>query len=346
MRLLLMLFALFCLSCGDESNGDNAEMGGFAVPAVVAGVKLEKLVENLELVATLRANERVVVASEVDGVITKIGFDEGQRVQKGAALFVLDDAKLETELAAAEAEHALSSLNLERGKRLLADETLNQQDFDQLEARYLGNRARLKKAQEDMDDTQILAPFSGFMGSRTISEGQYVTRGTMLADLVDLDNLKVEAYVPERYIGLMKTGMSVTFRTVSFPDKIFSGTVYFLAPEVDALNRTLLIKARVDNTDSLLRPGMFGNMQLTVAEYDNAMTIPEAAISFNREGVTVMVVNESDQAELRTIEIGIRISGKAQIVSGLTSSDRVVVEGHQKLYPGAQVTVIEYEESP
>lgn len=341
MRLAIGLMLLSLIACGSKTDEDAGAATEFAVPVILETVERQDLSENLELVATLRANQHVAITAEVDGMVTQVGFAEGQRVKAGDLLFTLDDAKIEAEFSVAEAEFELASLNFERGKNLLRDKTINQQDYDQLEAQFKAQEARLEQARENVSDTRITAPFDGMMGAHNVSRGQFVTRGTMLADLVDLDTLKVESHVPERYIGRLSKGIQVRFKTVSFPDREFEGQVYFLAPTVDDLNRTLLIKAMVNNQSGILRPGMFGNLELTVQLHRNALTVSESAISFSRTGTNVMVVGSDGTALPRSIQLGLRVAGRAQVLEGLEEGEKVVIEGHQKLFPGAKVSAVE-----
>jgi len=339
--IILLAATALLVSCRSESAGpEGGAAFEFAIPAVIAEVKREDLIERINLVATLKANERVDVTAEIDGLIASIDFQEGQAVTQEQLLFTLDQDKPATELDAATAEFKLAELELGRGKQLLSKRIINQQDFDEIEAKYLAEKARMQKAVEDLEDTQILAPFDGMVTSRDVSRGQYITRGQKLTEIVDLHQLKLECFAPERYAGRLTQGMRVTFETVAYPGRRFQGEVYFVSPQVDVTNRTILIKAIIDNPEGLLKPGMFGNLDLEIAVYPDSLTIPEAGVSFSQSGARVMTVDEEGRAEIRAVELGIRMEGRVQAISGLKEGERVVVEGHQKLQPGAKVQAV------
>ncbi|MCB1041878.1 MAG: efflux RND transporter periplasmic adaptor subunit [Acidobacteria bacterium] len=331
---------LLLVGCGSEQKTSEGPPE-FRVPVVVEAVAREALVDQLELIATLNAREKVIVMSEIDGMVREIGFAEGTHVTESQMLFRLDDSKIKADLVEAEANLKLAQLKYERGRKLLRDQTINQQDFDQLEAEFKASQARLDRAQEDLLDTEIKAPFAGNVGARLVSPGQFVTRGTAMTEIVDADSLLLECHVPERYLTVLQIGAPVSFHTVSFPERLFNASVTFVSPIIDPVNRTVMVKAGVANRDGALKPGMLGNVNLELARYPNALTIGEAALTFSRQGTAVMVVDEQDQVTSRSVEVGLRIRGRAQILNGLAEGDVVVVEGHQKLYPGAKITRVE-----
>ncbi|MCB1051834.1 MAG: efflux RND transporter periplasmic adaptor subunit [Acidobacteria bacterium] len=341
MRLGLFAFLILSIfSCNKEEAGQpGGDGGGFSVPVVTAFAHTTQLAEKVPLVATLSANEQVEVVAEIDSTVLEIGFEEGARVEAGQILFKLDAVKLKATRDAAEADFKVAELNFERAKKLLADHTINKQNYDEAEARFLGNRARLEEARENLDDAEIFAPFSGYTAARNVSLGQYVTRGTILTTLVDVDPIKAEFYVPERYINELHEGQTVHFQSIAFGDRVFEGKVQFISPILRPSDRTLQVKALVANPKRDLKPGMFGNLELVVQTIPNALTIPEAAISFSTQGTTVYVVQEDNTVGIRPVEVGLRIAGEAQILSGLAEGEQVVVEGTQKIYPGAGVMV-------
>jgi membrane fusion protein (multidrug efflux system) len=154
---------------------------------------------------------------------------------------------------------------------------------------------------------------------------------------VDLDTVKVEAGVPERNLGQVRPGQKIRFRVDAYPKDEFEGEVYFVAPQLDAATRTALVKARVVNKDGRLRSGMFAKLDLTVQLRDNALVIPEPALISSGDTVSVFVVSPQTNAVMRPVRVGLRLAGRAEIVSGLTNGEKVIVEGHQKIFPGAPV---------
>jgi len=329
-------FALLLLGCA-RSEPQAGGPGGFAVPVVVAEVLQGPLEERLDLVASLRAQNDVSLVAEVDGTLTAIHFEEGAWVEKGQLLFELEAGRLVAAMEEADSAHRLANLSFQRAQRLLSDGTIHQQDFDEAQARLQASAARLAQAKEDVADTSIYAPFAGLVSERLVSLGQYLARGTPLLRLISGDPLEVEFHVPERYISRLSLGQAVQFTTPAQPGAAVKGSLHYLAPELRESDRSLKVKALVPNKDRTLRPGMFGQLALVVNRFDAALCIPESAVGFGAAGTTVFVLGEGNRAEQRPVELGIRQQGIAQILHGLEPGERVVTEGTQKIFPGAEL---------
>lgn len=305
--------------------------------AVVVAAKRQAVSETLPLIGTISANEFVEIKSETDGIIQEIRYEEGQKVEKGQPVVLLDDTKLAASLAESEAVFKLSQLTLDRSKQLLKDTLISQQEFDQVAATFSMNQASLDLKRRQLRDTRVLAPFSGIMGARSISPGQVVNRTTTLGTLVDLDSVKVEVEIPEKYLGQVQQGQKLSFTVAAYPKEQFPGQIYFIAPQVSETLRTATVKARIANPTHLLKPGMFASLTLTLIIRDSAIVIPEVAIINNGDTSMVFAVAKDDTANLRPVKIGERLAGKAEIISGLAEGDDVVVEGHQKIVPGSKI---------
>jgi membrane fusion protein (multidrug efflux system) len=189
----------------------------------------------------------------------------------------------------------------------------------------------------EMKDTRIVTPFAGIAGARLISAGQVISKATQLTSVVDLDTVKVEVNVPERYLRQLRIGQTVGFNVAAYPGEKFTGEVYFIAPQLDTSTRTALVKARIANPDLKLRGGMFAGLDLSLQLREAALVIPEPSIINNGDITMVFAVTPSNTAVMKPVKVGLRIAGKAEVVSGLTEGEMVVVEGVQKLRPGAPV---------
>ena len=149
--------------------------------------------------------------------------------------------------------------------------------------------------------------------------------------------MKVQVKVPEKYLRQLQLGRLLEFTVAAFPDDKFRGEVYFISPQIDERTRTALVKARIPNPQGKLRGGMFASLNLTLQLRDSAIVIPEPALMSNGDNYTVFVVDANGKAQIRPIEVGERLAGKAEILKGLNAGEKVVVEGVQKLVPGATV---------
>jgi len=336
-----ILFSLVCAlalyGCKGNSGAAGGPPPGMKVSVVAATVQQEPIVESISLVGTLAANELVEIRSEIDGVIEGIAFEEGQNVEKGDVLFKINEEKLSSAVAQADANYRLARANLNRSESLFEARTISSQEYDQARAEYEASRANLSLVRQQLEEATITASFSGVMDERLVSQGQVVGRGDLLSRLISLDPIKVEFNVPEKFLSRVQPGLNAEIRVVAYPDKKFSGEVFFVSPRLDPVTRTALIKARINNEDGLLKPGMFAGLNLNLVVRSDALTISETALMMRGQVTELYVITEEETAELRQVETGVRLPGKIEIVSGVSKGEPVVIEGVQKLNPGAPV---------
>ncbi len=331
--------ALLFAGCEKKAPADGGPAAGGPPPTrvIVATAVTRPVAETLSLVGTLAPHESVELQSETEGIVQEIRFEEGQPVRKGDLLVVLDESKAAAALAEAEAYFKLSRANHERAKQLLADKLISQQEFDQAAATFNVNEAGVALKRRQLRDARIRAPFDGVMGARQVSPGQVITKSTTLTWVVDLDPIRAEVQVPERFLGELKAGQKIEFAVAAFPGRRFGGEVYFISPFVDNATRTALVKAFIPNPDGELKPGMFAGMELTLRLKDKAVVIPEAALMQSGDRTTVYVVDKEQKAQMRPVKSGVRMAGVVEITEGLGEGETVIVEGLQKTRPGGPV---------
>jgi membrane fusion protein (multidrug efflux system) len=330
-----LLLAAMLSGCGQK--GGEGGPGDMMIPVIAAEARIEAVVERLSLVGTLQANEMVTIKSEIEGMVVEIGFQEGEAVEGGKLLLRLDETKLAAALAEAESNFKLSGSTLERSKQLYNDHLIPQQEYDEAAARYTANEAAVERRRRELKDTRIYAPFGGVLGARLVSPGQVIAPATVLTTLVDLDPMKAEVHVPERFLSQVKLGQDLQLTVAAYPGRPFAGQVYFIAPEVDPATRTALVKARVDNREGRLKAGMFASLDLTLQVREKAVVIPESSLVLTQNKTSVWVIGEDDTVQPCEVKVGLRMPGTAEILEGLKPGERVVVEGVQKVMPGAKV---------
>lgn len=322
--------------CKPKSNGGGSG-GGMEIPVVAAEAKQQVLTESLSLVGTIAANEYVEVKSEMDGIVQEVLFREGEQVERGQLLVRLDDTKLAASLAESESSFRLSKANFDRAQQLFRDKLISQQEYDQAAATFDVNQATLDLKRRQLKDTRIYAPFAGTVGARFFSPGQVISRNTTLTLLVDTDPVKVEFHVPERFLSQVRVGQEIQLAVAAYPERRFSGQVYFVAPGLDPATRTALVKAELPNPGQELRPGMFANLNLALKVRDAAIVIPESALVLAQDRTSVFVIGADATVQPRAVSVGLRMPGRVEITEGLQSGERVVIEGIQKVRPGGKV---------
>ena len=346
---LLSLAACSLALAGCKKGPAGGPPPNFAIQVVAVEAKRQPVSESLSLVGTLAANEMVEIKSETDGMVEEINFKEGEAVEQGRLLFKLEESKLAASVTEAEANFQLRQADFERSRNLYQNQLISQQEFDLIASQFRAQEASLELRRRLLRDTRIHAPFAGIMGGREVSPGQVIARNTTLSWLVDLDLVKAEFNVPERFLSQVRVGQTIELSVATYPDQKFPGEVYFISPHVDPSWRTVLVKAYVKNpavdevsrskssSSYRLRPGMFANLELTLKVRDQAVLVPEAAITISSDKASLYTVEGGDTAQLKPVTTGVRLAGKVEITSGLQGGELVVVEGIQKIRPGAKV---------
>jgi membrane fusion protein (multidrug efflux system) len=294
-----------------------------------------QLSERLATIGTVRANESVEIVSEISGKIAAIHFDEGGRVAKGALLLKIDDSELMAERQRAVHRVELAERAETRQQQLLDDGVISSETYDVALGELNVLRAELQLIAAQQLKTEIRAPFSGVIGLRWVSPGSYLSSQTRIASLHDLDPVKLDFSVPERYSALMALGDEISFTVEGF-DRAFPGTIYAIEPSVDAATRSLRMRARCPNSDGALLPGTFANVDLTVRSVPDALTVPAIAVIPELGGKKVFVYRDG-RAEPRSVTTGIRTEREVQITSGLDDGDLVIISGILQLQPGLEV---------
>ncbi len=299
----------------------------------------ERLVERLATTGTVRANEEVELVSEIAGKVSAILFREGSRVEAGEVLVKIDDSELRAEHQRAVYRVELAERREARQRELLTDGVISEEDYDFALNQLNVLRAELRLIEAQLVKTEIRAPFSGTVGLRRVSPGSYLSPQTRIASLQDVDSVKIDFSVPEKYSALMRPGGEIDFR-VKGSEELHRGEIYAIEPRVDLNTRSLELRARSPNPDRLLTPGAFADVELVVREVDDALTVPSIAVIPELGGKKVFVYADG-KAEPRAVETGIRTEKKVRIASGLEPGDLVITSGLLQLRPGLEVELQE-----
>jgi len=298
-----------------------------------------QLTERLATTGTVRANEEVEIVSEISGKISDFHFREGSAVAAGQLLLKIDDSELLADRQRALYRVELAERAEARQQQLLDDGVISSETYDVALGELNVLRAELQLIEAQLLKTEIRAPFSGIIGLRWVSPGSYLSSQTRIASLNDLDPVKLDFSVPERYSALMKVGDEMSFRVEGF-ERAFPGTIYAIEPSVDAATRSLRVRARCPNSDGALIPGVFANVDLVLRSISDALTVPSIAVIPELGGKKVFVF-EDGAAQPRTVETGIRSESAVQVTRGLEEGDVVIVSGLMQLQPGLEVEIEE-----
>jgi membrane fusion protein (multidrug efflux system) len=311
-----------------------------AAQVEVAKVSTREVIDDISAVGTLVSNGSVVLRPEVAGRVAAIRFRDGAAVHKGDVLLELDAAVQSAEARQAQAELSLARANAERVEDLFARQFVSGSARDEAVSRLEVARANVELAQARLARTRIRAPFGGIVGIRKVNVGDYVRDGDALINIEDIAVLKLDFRLPEIYLARLKPGQELEVTCDVVPGVVFPAEVEAIDPLVDADGRAVLLRARLDNSEGRLRPGVFARVRLIVERRGNVMLIPETAlVPAPGQAQYVFQVREgvARQVGVRT---GIRRAAEVEIVEGLAPGDTVVTAGQFKLREGDPVAVI------
>jgi membrane fusion protein (multidrug efflux system) len=329
---------LFILVFGSLAFAQEGAPGGMRTAVEAEQVLVRPLDSTLSTVGTLRAEEAVLLRPEIAGRIEKIHFADGEAVVAGAPLFSLDAALVRAEVNEAAANRDRSVRAHVRAQELAQRKLLSSAEFDSARADLAVDNARLASAQTRLEKTVIRAPFSGVAGLRQVSLGDYISVGQALVNVVRLDPMLVDFRLPEMQLSNLAPGMPVKVSVDAFQGRQFAGEIMAIDPQIDAAGRSVQVRARLDNREAILRPGLFARVDVVLSANPAALMVPEQALWPVGDKRYVFRV-EADTAKLVEIELGQRLPGWAEIVSGLAPGDVVVTAGQMKLRDGAPVQV-------
>ena len=315
-----------------------------AMPVEVTKVGAAMLPQAITAVGSLRSDESVTLRPEVAGRITAILFQEGQRVKKGATLVRLDAAINLADVQQVRANLALAQSKYERAVDLSGRNFISSQARDEAKNNFEVALAALALAEAKLAKTELTAPFSGIIGLRVVSEGDYVKEGADLVNLEAIDPIKVDFRVPETFLKDVQVGQSVVVALDALPGKTYDGKIIALNPLVDAGGRALVIRAQVRNQDTALRPGMFARVTLITRSEKESLVLPEEAlVPLGTEQFVFRVVD--GKAVRTTVKTGQRRDSKVEILSGVSKDDVIVSAGQIRLRDGVEVRVAESDAS-
>ena len=327
---------------GGGGRGPGGPGGMPPMPVEVAVAQRDTVVDAINATGQIEAMQAIELRPDVEGRITAILVDEGRIVQRGTPLFKIDDAEVRTQVARATAERDLARQALARTKQLLEQNASTTQELERAEAMARSTQAQLDLLALRLARSTVRAPFSGVVGQRLVSLGDYVNTSTRLAALQTYDPQRAVFQVPERYAERLNLDQRVAFRVASLPGREFVGVVDFVDPVVQLPARTIMVKARVPNPRRELQAGMFIEARLATAVRPDAVVIPEDAV-LSLQGARVVWVVADGKAARREVTLGVRRPGFVEVTDGVSAGEQVVVGGAERLMPGAPVapTVVE-----
>ena len=339
---VLVLVVIAVLTFG---RGGTAKAGGPAgggppsmppMPVDVDTARYQSVVDAVRATGRIEALQAVELRPDEQGRVVALYFFEGQSVGRNAPLVRIDDAMLRAQAERASAERDLARQQLDRVRSLRQQNAASAADLERSEATARSAAAALAVLQLQIARSTVRAPFSGVVGQRFVSVGDYVTTSTPLLTLQTVDPQRAVIEVPERYAVRLRPGQTVAFTVAAEPGRIFNAIVDFIDPVVQTANRTIMVKARAPNANRVLRPGMFIEARLATATRMNAIVVPEDAVQPLRTANVVWAI-DAGKASRRVVQLGARSQGVVEVLSGVKAGELVVVGGLERMAEGMPV---------
>jgi membrane fusion protein (multidrug efflux system) len=303
--------------------------------AKVAGLVLkEELVDNkIFVTGSVLSNEEVNLMPEISGKVISIRFKEGSTVNKGELLVKINDADLQATLKKLRLQEKLASEKEARQKKLMDINGISKEEYDATLTQLNSVKADIEVLQAQIAKTEIYAPFTGTIGIRKISEGAYVTPSTLIATMQQINPLKIDFSLPEKYSSTVQVNDQLEF-TIDGNLTKYKATVSAIEPKVDINTRTLQVRAITNNEKGNIFPGSFANIELVLGKNEKSILIPTQTLIPILKGAKVFV-SKNGIAEERKVITGVRSSDKIQIVDGLKAGDTLITSGLMMLKAGS-----------
>jgi membrane fusion protein, multidrug efflux system len=313
---------------------------GLATHVAVEVVNPERLERKIKVTGTIRPDESVEVRSETSGIVTKIFFREGQKVDKGQLLVSLDDIELHAQLEKLKIRKDLMETSEFRNKKLLEREAISHAEYDITLNELNSIKADIRTLEIQISKKHIVAPFSGIIGLRNISEGSFVSNNNIIAKLYSTDKVKLDFSIPGRYSEDISVGKKINFTTEG-NQTIFSGEVYAIEPMIDPSTRTLQIRGLAKNTQGRLVPGQFANIELIIETIESALMVPAISIIPEMNGHKLFRFSNGKVTSV-PINIGQRTDERVQVLHGIVQGDTILVSGILQVRDGSPVQITRY----
>jgi membrane fusion protein (multidrug efflux system) len=379
----ILASAVALSGCGGGNGGaqaKEADKAPNAVPVEVATASLNPISASYNGTATLVSDHEAQVAAKTGGVLVKLLVEEGMSVREGQVLAELDDSSAVASVAQSEAQMHKADATFAYAQQSIQKQLISKREYDQANFDMQTQKAALQTARLQLAYTRITAPVSGVIAERSVKVGNLVQVNQNLFRIVGMDPLQAVLNVPERSLGILKAGQPVALEADALPGKKFAGNILRIAPVVDPASGTFRVTCEFRDKSGVLKPGMFGRVDIVYDHRDEALTIPRSALieedgetavfvvdkaplkapepdktkdgdkakvaakdakDAGKDGKAVVAVAPGFVAHRKLVKIGYSDGDKVEIRSGLDSGTRVITVGRNAVRDGTAVQVLD-----
>lgn len=317
-----------------QNKTRNIKSAGILVEGIIA--KKENISEEIQVTGNIIPNEEVEIKSEIQGKIIEINFPEGGSVSKGQVIALIDARELNAQLSKANANYNLIKERESRQNKLLEIKAISQEEYELSKNDLQNALAEIEILKSRLAKTILTAPFDGVAGLKLISEGSIANIAQPITTVQQVDPLKLDFFVPEKYFGMVKKGDTVLFSTNN-SSREYKARIIAFESKLDPINRTMKVRAIFNNSMGL-NPGSFANIKVkskTIA----GVLIPAESLIPDSKGYKIFI-SDSGKTFYRTVETGMRTAKSVEIIKGLNEGDTVLTSGLMHLKQGNPVKVV------
>lgn len=343
---LLLLCMVSLQACMDQANGSvDADKEGdkkevVAIPVETAMVKNGDVAAFYSGTTTIESDEQAVVVSQITGVVLEINAEEGEFVKAGDLLVRVEPDRYRLEVERNQASLKRLETDFQRKKELFDRQLVSAEDFERVSAEYDAQKAQVELAKLDLKYTHIRAPISGYVSERKVRVGNLVELHQPVYTITSYDPLLAVLHVPERELGVLRNGLEVTVRLDAFPKQQFKGQVIRISPVIDPATGTFRVTAEVKDPDQMVKPGLFGRVEILHDLRKDVPIIPRAAVIKEDEQTFVFVVSKDNDVIRRSIRTGYERNGEVEVIEGVVAGETVVTAGKGSLSDGSRIEVV------
>jgi membrane fusion protein (multidrug efflux system) len=297
--------------------------------------------ETLQLTGTIKAVEDITVSTEEGGVLKEWMVERGATVEQGDVIAFINDDVLKPAYEVASAQYKTAELNYEKQQKVYDQAAVSELQMKSAEYARDAAKAQADLARARWDRTRVKSPIPGVVEDRLADAGELLSPGSPVARIVSLNRVKAVISVPERYAGTIAVGAPVAITVTAYPRERFDGRVSFVGAAVNPDNRSLAVEVLVGNAQRRLKPGMIARAVISQSSEREALILDESLLVQLDADTYAVFVEKDGRAVRRTVTLGARSGSTIEILSGLSSGDRVIVSGSQALYDGQPVSVVD-----
>ncbi|SIO17850.1 membrane fusion protein, multidrug efflux system [Halodesulfovibrio marinisediminis DSM 17456] len=341
----MLIVASMLVSLTACSNGEASETAQNVPESkeYVVNVKVEKLTpaaitDTIMLPGETEAIYDVSLAAEQDGLIEWVGVTEGDSVKADAQLVRIDLEALKAAKDRAEANLTMKKHQLKRRRKLYEGNVLSREELEQAETEFTVAETNLREAEVKYEHGIVVSPVAGMVNTVNVDPGEYVSKGNPIANIVNVDQIKITFNVPEMDVRFLSKGLTAPVVFDAYPREEWNGVVDFVAWKADPATRTFPVRLIVQNTDGRIRPGMIARASFVRRSLNDIVSIPLFSV-IDKGGERIAFVEKNGVAEARTVKLGVIDGDRVQILAGLNVGENLIVAGHREVEDGVKVDV-------